>query len=99
MTKTIKIQSKRIFLYDTPEQILSSRYKYCPASSAVTVFTKAAFMFNDGINTELAVRIVVKYTDAERAKIKLSGKKDSVNIFINRVFAETELLDNFDIRL
>lgn len=99
MTKTITIQSKRIFLYDTKEQIALGRYKYCPASSAVKVFTKAVAMFNDGLNPELTLALIVKYTDQEDAKIKLKGKKQSIVTFVNRVFAETELLDNFDIRL
>ena len=98
MTKTITIQSKRIFLYDTKEQIAFGRYKYCPASSAVKVFTKAVAMFNDGLDQELALEIVIKYTDQEDAKIKLKGKKQSIITFVNRVFAETELLDNFDVK-
>jgi hypothetical protein len=55
-------------------------------------------MFNDGLNPELAIALIVKYTDQEDAKIKLKGKKQSIVTFINRVFAETELLDNFDIK-
>lgn len=98
MTKTITIQSKRIFLYDTKEQIALGRYKYCPASSAVKVFTKAVTIFNDGLNPELALEITIKYTDQEDAEIKLKGKRQSIVTFVNRVFAETELLDNFDVK-
>lgn len=75
MTKTIIIQSKRIFLYDTPEQIAFGRYKYCPASSAVKVFTQAVAMFNDGLNPELAIALIVKHTDQENAKIKVERQK------------------------
>ena len=99
MTKTIKIQSKRHFCHDTPRDIAFGTYAYCPASSAVTAFTKAAFMFNDGLDSNLTIRVVVKYTDAEQAKIKLKGKRDSINTCLNRLIAETKLLQNFDIRL
>ena len=99
MTKTIKIQSKKEFLYDTPEHCIFGTYAYCPASSAVKVFTEAALMFNDGRNPSLTVGVIVKYTDAEQAKIKLKGKRDSVHAFLNRLITETELLAKFDIRL
>lgn len=98
MTKTIQIQSKRNFLYDTAEQIVFGRYTYCPASFAVQVFMKAVAMFNDGLNPELTLVLIIKYTKQENAKIKLKGKKQSIVAFINSVFAETELLDNFDVK-
>ncbi len=99
MTKTIKIQSKREFLYDTPEHHIFGTYAYLSVSSAVKLFTEAAFMFNDGRNQHLMVDVIVKYTDAEQAKIKLKGERDSVRTFLNRVIAETELFEKFDIRL
>lgn len=99
MTKTIKIQSKKEFLYDTPEHRVLGTYAYLPASSAVKVFTKAASMFNDGRNQNLMVSVIVKYTDDQQAKIKLKGERDSVHTFLNRLIAETELLEKFDIRL
>ena len=99
MTKTIKIQSKREFLYDTPEHHIFGTYAYISASSAVKLFTEAALMFNDGRNQNLKVDVIVKYTDAEQAKIKLKGERDSVLTFLNRVIAETELFEKFDIRL
>lgn len=98
MTKTIKIQSKRIFLHDTTEQIVLGRYKYCPASSAVKVFTQAVAIFNHDLDPEFALGVIIKYTDQEDAKIKLKGKRQSITTFVNRVFAETDLLDHFDIR-
>lgn len=98
MTKTITIQSKRNFLRGTHADIVLGRYTYCPASSAAKVFTKAVAIFNDGLDPELALEIIIKYTDQEDAKIKLKGKKQSIVTFVNRVFAETELLDNFDVK-
>lgn len=99
MTKTVKLTSKKQFIHNTPRDIVFGTYAYCPASSAITVFTKAADMFNSGKEQKLIIKTAVKYTNAEEAKIKISGKRISIETFINRLIAETDLLKNFDIRL
>ncbi len=98
MIKSIKIKSKREFLSSTPEEIIFGAYRYCPASSAATVFAKAANMFNND-NSTSAVKVVVKRTDEMYAKIKVCGVKESVQDFINRVLTETDLLKHFDIKI
>jgi hypothetical protein len=96
MTKTIKIKSKRKFLYDTLEDILFDRYKYLPASKAVKVITAAVLEFNAEKSDILIV--ATKATDDEKAKVKLTGNKRSIDNFLNRLFVETELLEHFDIK-
>lgn len=97
MTKTVKIISRREFLYDKPEEILSGRYRYLPASKAVKVITAAAIEFNAQNSTE-AIDVNTKATEDEKARVKLKGKKQTIDRFLNRLFAETELLDHFDIK-
>jgi hypothetical protein len=99
MTKTIKIKSKREFLSRTPEEIIFGAYKFSPASNAATVFAKAANMYNDSHASDFAVKVIIKHTDEMQAKIKISGAKDSVLDFINRVITETDLLKHFDIKI
>lgn len=96
MTKTIKIKSKRIFLYDSAADIWNERYKYVPASNAVKVITAAALEFNTKMSD--IIQVITKATDDEKAKVKLIGDGESINIFLNRLFAETKLLDHFDIK-
>jgi len=97
MTKTIKITSKREFLYNKPVEILNGRYQYLPASRAVKVITAAALEFN-AQNSTSAVDVSTKATEDEKAKVKLKGKKQIIEHFLNRLFAETELLYHFDIK-
>ncbi len=96
MTKTIKIKSKREFLYDNADDVWFDRYKYLPASNAVKVITAAALEFN----TEMSaiIKVITKATDDEKAKVKLTGDRESINIFLNRLFADTKLLDHFNIK-
>ena len=97
MTKTVEIISKREFLYNTPEEILCGRYQYLPASKAVKVITTAALQFNTQSSTE-TVNVSTKATEDEKAKVKLKGKKQTIENFLNRLLAETELLYHFDIK-
>lgn len=99
MTKTVKIKSRKTYLFDTPADIILETYEYCPAAQAVAIFTKAASIYNNGKAPELIIRIVVKHTDKTQAKIKLKGERNSIYSFINRLIAETILLDKFDIKI
>ena len=96
MTKTIKITSKREFLYNNFDDIWSERYKYVPASMAVKGITAAVIEFNTEMST--IINISIKATKSEKAKVKLTGDRESIDIFLNRLFAETVLLDPFDIK-
>jgi hypothetical protein len=96
--KVFKIESKRKRLYEDDVDIMFSRYKYIPASLAVKLITDAALEFNNGSAPELFVKVIIKYTEAEKAKIKISGKHDSVERFINMLIAQTDLLEHFDIK-
>jgi hypothetical protein len=97
MTRTVKITSKREFLYNTPEEVVRGRYQYLPASKAVKVITAAALEFNAQNSTE-TVNVSTKATEDEKAKVKLKGKKQAIEHFLNRLLAETELLYHFDIK-
>lgn len=99
MTKIVKIKSKKSYLYDTPEHIMLCTYAYKPASVAVQAFTTAVLQFNENVDQKLAIKIVPKWSDAEQATIKLIGKSKSIDTFINRLIAETCILQYFDIRL
>ena len=98
MTKTITMKSKREFLHDTNRDILIGRYKCVPASSGVSVFTKAVAMFNDGIDEKDHIVLTIKYAEQELAKVKLKGRKDAINTFINRLIVETDIMEYFDMK-
>ena len=97
-TKTFKIKSKCIPVSKRPEDVIFGTYKYTPASLAVKLIADAALEFNNGSTPELFVKVIIRYTEAEKAKIKISGKRDSVERFINMLIAQTDLLEHFDIK-
>lgn len=98
MTKTIVITSKKNYLHDTLENIALGTYEYIPASYAVTGFTSAVIQFNSGCDSKQTVNLVVKEVDREFADIRIKGKKDSIYLFLNRVIAETDILEKFNIK-
>lgn len=99
MTKIIKIKSKKEYLYDTPEHILLCTYSYKPASIAMKAFIAASLQFNDGQSQKFAIKAFPKCSDSEQAQIKLVGKRKSIDTFINRLIAETDILKYFDIKI
>jgi hypothetical protein len=68
-----------------------------PASNAVKVITAAALEFNT--EKSATIKVITKATEDEKAKVKLTGDIGSIDIFLNRLFAETELLNYFNIRI
>lgn len=96
--KTFKIKSKYTPVIERPEDVILGTYKYTPASIAVKLITEAALEFNNGSAPELFIKVIIKYTEAEKAKIKISGKHASVERFINMLIAQTDLLKHFDIK-
>lgn len=96
--KTFKIKSKRRTVCEKPEDVILGTYKYAPASIAVKSITEEALEFNNGLAPELFIKVIIKYTEAEKAKIKISGKHASVERFINMLIAQTDLLEHFDIK-
>lgn len=98
MTKTIIITSKKNYLNDTIDNIMLGAYEYIPASYAVTGCISAVIQFNSGRDSKQIVNLVVKEVDREFADIKIKGKKDSIYSFLNRVIAETDILEKFNIK-
>ena len=97
MKKTIIITSKKNYLNDSYKNIVLGTYEYIPASNAVKGFTRAVVQFNDGRDLKQTVNLIVKEVDREFANIRLEGKKDSIYSFLNKIIADTDVLEKFNI--
>ena len=98
MTKTIKIYSKKNYLHDKPEHILFGTYAYCPASVAVTALSAGVLKLNEQVDEKFAIKIIVERTDGEYAKVKLRGKRKSIDAFMTALIAKSDLLQKFDMK-
>lgn len=98
MTKTIEVYSKKNYLHDKPEYILFGTYAYCPASVAVKALSAGVLKLNEQVDENLAIKIIVKRTDDEYAKVKLKGARKSIDMFMTALIAKSDLLQKFDMK-
>ena len=92
MSKTITITSQREYLYDTPEHIANSTYKYARAATGV----KYVLVVIEKLN--LNITPIIKQMESEKAKIKLKGSNNDIYILVSKLITDTNFTTAFDIK-
>ena len=97
MTKTLIIRSRREYQLDTPKQAIEGAYTYYVASHAVQLLIKAATIYNKTIKPKQLIMPNVKYTEQEKAKVKLKGDKLHIECIINCFLADANIAKYYDV--
>jgi hypothetical protein len=98
MTKTISIQSKKTYLHDTIEHEMFNTYLFTSVSNATSFIATAVAAFNTDFDPKHPIMIVSQFSDGERGKVKLRGKRSSVRMFVTALVAIDYIRKNFDIK-